>query len=51
MKELIMPYPPKVDPVNKTWVIAFDIKLDALIDYCKQNNNDCDERNINSYRV
>ena len=35
MKEVSMAYPPKVDPVNKTWVIAFDIKLDALIDYCR----------------
>ncbi len=51
MKKVSMVHPPKVDPVNKTWVIAFDIKLDALIDYCRKNSSGCDEKNINSYRV
>jgi len=25
-----MAYPPKVDPISKTWVIAIDFKLDRV---------------------
>lgn len=33
-----MAYPTKVDPVLKTWVIAFDIKFDKLLKYAKDGS-------------
>jgi len=32
-----MAYPPKIDPMNPTWVIAIDFKLDKLKKYCEDN--------------
>ncbi len=38
-------YPPKVDPMNPTWVIAVCFKLDKLKIYCEQINQkpDCQQ--------
>ncbi len=33
-----MAYPPKTDPQNPTWVIAFDIKMDRLKKYCEEHS-------------
>ncbi len=30
-----MAYPPKIDPMSSTWVIAVDFKLDRLKNYCE----------------
>ena len=49
-----MAYPPKVDPVQKTWVIAIDFKLDRLKKYClsqQENDRDTCSRLLNTYRV
>jgi virulence-associated protein VapD len=47
-------YPPKVDPMSATWVIAVDFKLDRLKTYCQQQadaeNLDCTKL-LNSYRT
>jgi virulence-associated protein VapD len=50
-----MPYPPKVDPIRATWVIAIDFKLDKLKSYCEKSAStdpsvDCN-RLLNSYRT
>ena len=48
-----MPYPAKIDPMQKTWVIAVDFKLDKLKEYCLKNtsnNEDCIKK-LNSYRA
>ena len=41
-----MPYPPKIDPMNATWVIAIDFKLDKLKSYCEEQLS-TDENDIN----
>jgi len=41
-----MAYPPKIDPMNATWVIAIDFKLDKLKAYC-ENELTNDDSNIN----
>ena len=51
-----MAYPPKIDPMNATWVIAVDFKLDKLKTYCEnvltQNEDDLDCRQLlNNYRT
>lgn len=47
-------YPPKIDPMNSTQVIAVDFKLDRLKAFCQQeseiNSIDCNKL-LNSYRV
>ena len=46
-------YPPKADPQNKTWVIAFDINLFRLKKYCEeqsQNEEKCKE-DLKRYRT
>lgn len=50
-----MAYPPKVDPMHATWVIAIDFKLDRLKSYCKKQaiadtSIDCNKL-LNSYRT
>lgn len=51
-----MAYPPKIDPMNATWVIAVDFKLDKLKTYCEsistqdEDNLDC-RRLLNNYRT
>ncbi len=51
-----MAYPPKVDPMNPTWVIAVDFKLDKLKKYCekellvKDQSTNC-QRVLNNYRT
>ena len=50
-----MAYPPKVDPMHSTWVIAIDFKLDRLKSYCKKQS-DADasidsNKLLNSYRT
>jgi virulence-associated protein VapD len=49
-----MPTPPKIDPMNKTWVIAIDFKLDKLKKYCLEQENkdelEC-KKELNSYRT
>ncbi len=50
-----MAYPPKVDPMHSTWVIAIDFKLDRLKSFCKKqslvdNSIDCTKL-LNSYRT
>jgi virulence-associated protein VapD len=39
IKEVAMAYPPKTDPATATWVIAFDIKLDRLYEYARDEQN------------
>jgi virulence-associated protein VapD len=39
-KEIKIIYPPKVDPKNDTWVIAFDLNLSRLYEYAKDSQND-----------
>ena len=51
-----MTYPPKVDPMNATWVIAIDFKLDKLKVYCEEeltkNNDNIDcKQLLNNYRT
>ena len=49
-----MAYPPKVDPIQKTWVIAIDFKLDRLKKYCLSQQGDDSEacsKMLNTYRV
>jgi len=49
-----MAYPPKIDPMNSTWVIAVDFKLDKLKSYCleKMDKNETDCRILlNNYRT
>jgi len=48
-----MGYPPKIDPINKTWVIAIDFKLDKLKDFCLQKEKDIQkcQKLLNSYRT
>ena len=51
-----MTYPPKVDPMNETWVIAIDFKLDKLKVYCEEeltkNNDNIDcKQLLNNYRT
>ena len=48
-----MGYPPKIDPINKTWVIAIDFKLDRLKDFCLQKEKDIQkcQKLLNSYRT
>ncbi len=51
-----MAYPPKVDPMNPTWVIAVDFKLDKLKKYCekellvKDQSTNC-QQVLNNYRT
>jgi len=51
-----MAYPPKIDPMNATWVIAVDFKLDKLKEYCENelqeqtNRQDCKQL-LNNYRT
>ena len=51
-----MAYPPKIDPMNATWVIAVDFKLDKLKTYCEsistqdEDSLDC-RRLLNNYRT
>lgn len=35
-----MAYPPKTDPQNPTWVIAFAIKMDRLKKYSESHSKD-----------
>jgi len=48
-----MAYPPKVDPISKTWVIAIDFKLDRLKEYCLKKEKDLQkcQQLLNSYRA
>jgi virulence-associated protein VapD len=51
-----MAYPPKIDPMNATWVIAIDFKLDKLKSYCEENlatdENDINcKQLLNNYRT
>ena len=51
-----MAYPPKIDPMNSTWVIAVDFKLDKLKKYCEdhllQNDNSINcKQLLNNYRT
>ena len=48
-----MAYPPKTDPQNPTWVIAFDIKMKSLKKYCEQESQNAEEckQNIKKYRT
>lgn len=51
-----MTYTPKVDPMNATWVIAIDFKLDKLKVYCEEeltkNNDNIDcKQLLNNYRT
>jgi virulence-associated protein VapD len=47
-------YPPKVDPMSSTWVIAVDFKLDKLKSYCQKKAEaediDCSKL-LNTYRT
>ena len=47
-----MAYPQKVDPVQQTWVIAIDFKLDRLKQFClsQSEKDDCTKK-LNSYRT
>jgi len=51
-----MAYPPKIDPMNSTWVIAIDFKLDKLKTYCEdilakdKDDIDCKQL-LNKYRT
>ena len=48
-----MSYPPKVDPMANTWVIAIDFKLDKLKKYCEEklsSKDDCKQL-LNNYRT
>lgn len=49
-----MAYPPKVDPMHSTWVIAVDFKLDKLKAYCTtqlgKNEQECKQL-LNDYKV
>ena len=47
-------YPPKIDPMRSTWVIAVDFKLDKLKAYCDQQSNETGEdctKLLNCYRA
>ena len=49
-----MAYPPKVDPITNTWVIAVDFNLAKLQNYClKKNNGDREKcrKDLNNYRT
>ena len=50
-----MAYPPKIDPMNSTWVIAINFKLDRLKDYCEKELKNVDEIDckqlLNNYRT
>jgi virulence-associated protein VapD len=49
-----MAYPPKIDPIQKTWVIAVDFKLDKLKKYCleKQEKDDKEcQKELSNYRA
>ena len=47
-----MAYPQKVDPIQQTWVIAIDFKLDRLKQFClsKSEKDDCIKK-LNLYRT
>jgi len=50
-----MPYPSKVDPMNPTWVIAVDFKLDKLKSFCENESRqdpskEC-QKLLNGYRT
>jgi len=47
-----MAYPPKIDPTQKTWVIAVDFNLDKLKKYCleKKDLDEC-KKDLNNYRT
>ena len=49
-----MAYPPKIDPMQKTWVIAVDFKLDKIKNYCinklGKSEEEC-QKEINNYRT
>lgn len=51
-----MAYPPKIDPIQSTWVIAVDFKLDKLKIYCdtylKQNDDTTNcKQLLNNFRT
>jgi len=47
-----MAYPQKVDPVQQTWVIAIDFKLDKLKQFClSQSDKDKCTKKLNLYRT